>query len=437
MKQQLFWAIIVFVCSTLIRVFYAVHSPLYITTGDSVSYALTAKQIIETKQLVDPFRTPGYPLLLAAPYVLTNTEFPQEISGVYTSGLYAIRIIQSIFMIASAVAFYLLVLRVGISAPIAALFTIVGTSDYVILLLEHSILTESLSLCLLVLISYCTYCLIRKFSISAIGVLVMLWIGGVFLRPSFIGVPLLSVSIIWMRYRTMNIALLCALALVVYGGSVSMYSSVNANQNGVKGISRIGDINIWGKLLKMNVSDTALGNSQIADMARNARRVNATHPFEIFRQYPQLYQKKYAGEFHGFVTQVLRASYGAFIWDSFLSIPSVISSPTDLQDVTATTGKFDAFFKALKSFYGLLVYVAYIPLCAAPFALFVSWKKQEVALYGQVFLLLVGVYHIAVMALLSYNDFGRLMSTARPFLLVASYCVIIFTKRILYGKKTS
>jgi hypothetical protein len=179
----------------------------------------------------------------------------------------------------------------------------------------------------------------------------------------------------------------------------------------------------------MNVKDSALGSSEIADMARSARLVNATHPFEIFRQFPVLYQKKYAGLFHSFTSEVLHKSFGMFVLDSFLSIPTVISSPTDLQDITAKTGKFDAFFTFLKWFYELLMYMAYIPLFSLPFTLYFAWKKKTVELSTQVFISLVGVYHIALVVLLAYNDFGRLMSVARPFLLVSACYALLQIKR--------
>jgi hypothetical protein len=233
MKQQLFWGILVCCFAAVIRLLYAMHSPLYMTTGDSVSYALTAKNIIKTKQLVDPFRTPIYPLILAAPYVLTNSTVPDEISGVYSVGLHAVRILQSLVMISTAVLLYVLLTHIGISAPMSALLSVLGTSDYVILLLEHTILTESFALSWLVLVSYSTFRLIKKFSEKTLGLLVLFWIIGVFLRPSFIGIPLLSVFVIWLRHRSARILLIGFFALAVYGGITC--SSVNSVQHGVKG----------------------------------------------------------------------------------------------------------------------------------------------------------------------------------------------------------
>lgn len=429
MKPQFFWGIIVCCFAAVIRLLYAMHSPLYMTTGDSVSYSLTAKHIIQTKQLVDPFRTPIYPLILAAPYVLMNSTVPDEISGVYSVGLHAVRIVQSLVMIASAVLLFILLTRIGISAPMSALLSVLGTSDYVILLLEHTILTESFAVSWLVLVTYCTHILIRKFSAKTLGLLVLFWIIGVFLRPSFIAIPLLCVFVIWLRHRTARVMLLCFFALSVYGGIITVYSSVNSVQHGVRGISRIQDINIWGKLLHMNVKDTVLGSSEIADMARSARLVNRTHPFEIFRQFPILYQKKYAMLFHAFTSEVLHKSFGMFVLDSFLSIPTVISSPTDLQDITAKTGKFDELFTFLKWFYEILMYVAYISLFSLPFMVYFAWKKNTVELGTHIFISLVGVYHISIVAFLSYNDFGRLMSVGRPFLLVSAYYALVQIKR--------
>ena len=165
MNRQFIWVLCIVCIAIGIRSIYAVHSPLYLTTGDSVSYFLTAKKIIATKQLVDPWRTPVYPLILSIPYSFVDQPLPDEISGVYTIGLEYIRIAQSVSMVMATVLLFLLCQQLGIGRMMSALLTLVGTSDFTLLLLEHTIVTESFACVWLVILFYIQLQLLKKFTL--------------------------------------------------------------------------------------------------------------------------------------------------------------------------------------------------------------------------------------------------------------------------------
>ena len=410
--------------ASAVRMLYALHSPTYITTGDSVSYFLTAKQIVEKKQFVDPWRTPIYPMILSIPYVITHATLPDEISGIYTFGLYSVRIVQSLAVVIASVFLYLICTQIGIKKSVAALLVLLGTCDYVLLLLEHAILTEAFAFCWLVFVVYIQIQLLRKFSIVSVGILLASWIVGVFLRPSFIAIPILCISLLILRYRTWNVARYALLSLCIYASFLFGYSTINLQHHGVSGISRVSDVNIWGKLLHLDVQDSTLGQSDIAQKARSARVVNPKHPYEIFRQFPEMYKKEYAERFHAFVIGVLGQNRGAYIWDSLVSIPNVVTSKTDLIDITATTGVFDAQFAVLKTVYEWVMYLAYIPLFAFPFMIIYFVTKNTPEAYGRLMVLFISMYHVAMSTVMIYDDFGRHMSIARPFLLIAVYGVV-------------
>ncbi len=424
MKHHVFWGICLVLCATVLRFAYAAHSPSYITTGDSVSYFLTAKHIVETGNLVDPWRTPVYPLLLAVPYVFSGHPMPTEISGVFTSGLMCIRIWQSVFMVIGTLILYVICLKLRLNSFLSAALSFVATADYTLLLLEHAILTEAFSFFWLSIVVYFSVLLFTRFSWRYIAVLTILWIIGMFLRPSVIGLPFLILGASILRYRTRRMLVASIISLILYVGVITVYSRVNLSQSGFSGISRIQDVNMWGKLLHMGISDQDLGDSDTARKARAAMQVHAKHPFEIFRQFPELYKREHAGTFHNFTTGLVRDHLGAYVAHSVTSLPAVVTSPTDIVDKTATTGKYDAFFAVLKLIYQRLVYLSFIPLFGVLFVLYRAIKKSDATLSGVLCITLIGVYHVAVSSLMAYDDFGRLLAVARPLLLVSTVLLI-------------
>lgn len=427
MKHHIFWGICLVVCATMLRLAYQAHSPLYLTTGDSVSYFLTAKQIVEAGSLVDPWRTPVYPLLLAMPYVLGGQTMPTEISGVFTAGLMNIRVWQSVTMVFGTLILYLVCLRLRLKPFPSAVLSFVATADYTLLLLEHTILTEAFSFFWLCIVLSVSQLLFTRFRYRYVVVLTILWIVGVFLRPSVIGLPCIILGIGILQYRSRKMLLASICSLLLYISVITVYSRVNLSQSGFSGISRIQDVNMWGKLLRMNLNDESLGHSDMAQKARIAIGVNATHPFEIFRQFPELYRWEYAGLFHDYITGLVKDNMGAYLAHSVASLPAVVTTPTDLVDKTATTEKHDAFFAVLKLIYERLMYLSYIPLFGALFVLYKAIKKNDAMLWSVLCITLIGVYHIAVSALMAYDDFGRLLAIARPFLLVS---VVLFIREL-------
>lgn len=434
MKKHIPWIVLIACIATGIRIMYALHSPLYLTTGDSVSYFLTAKKIVETKGVVDPWRTPVYPMLLAVPYIVTARSLPQEISGRYTFGLEWVRVAQSIAMVIAALLLYVSCTYIGIGKPLSSVLAIIATSDVVLLLLEHAILTEAFSFLWLTGVLLLELSLLRRLQRWKGFVMVFLWIVGVFLRPSLIGIPVICVLFIMLRYKRTWVTLACLVALSIYAVSIQAYTHINVVQSGYRGISRIQDVNIWGKLLRMDIKDNDLGTSAMAQKAIAARRVNAVHPFEIFRQYPELYTKENAPIFHEFIMSILKPRLGRYLWDSLLQVASVMTSKTVIIDTTATTGMFDRFFSLLTVVYTGISFILLFSLFGLPMLVYRTLQRRTVESYGQLVTISIGIYHVVVSAGMAYDDFGRLLSVAKPFLLISTYLIF---REVISKKATS
>lgn len=222
--------------------------------------------------------------------------------------------------------------------------------------------------------------------------------------------------------------------LLIYGGSIFLYSRANGVANGYAGLSRISDVNIWGKLLVSGVTPDAFPKTEMGEMARTTFIPGSSDPWTLFRGYPQLFNREYVAGYHELVHSVLMHSIPQFLWSTFKMIPVVVTAPTVVIDKTAIAGTFDSFFFSLQWIYNVLVYLAYIPLLLFPFVVVQALQKKSAKQYVLIFLIALGWYHVGIASALAYDDFGRHLSIVRGILFMSLGMLVVELKHRLNEK---
>ena len=213
------------------------HSP------DSTEYLATADKILNSGQIADPKRTPGYPTFLAVVFSL----FPPQ-------NLWAVITVQLGLCFAAALAVYLLAYRLTARRWVAAVAAaLVGLNIYM-LDWAYSIRDESFSYALTVALFLIVERLARRVTplvvagFVALSTLLVMTRPFYLFLPALIGVALLARAFGLRQTRRELVAL--GLALVMIYGLVGGYVVLNGMSNGYYGVSYVSDANLFGKALE-------------------------------------------------------------------------------------------------------------------------------------------------------------------------------------------
>jgi len=142
-------------------------------------------------------------------------------------------------------------------------------------------------------------------------------------------------------------------------------------------------------------------------------------PWQVYRQFPEMYDAKNALPFHEFITKATRQSILPYVIKSTLELPGALVSKSDIVDVMATN-RFDWLFQTLQRTYQYAMYINYTVIVAFPVFLYEAWKKTTYNI-ALVLFALVGLYQIGIGVYLGYNDYARHISIAQPFLYLTSF----------------
>lgn len=418
------WLIGLIILAITIRILYYFHSPTYETAGDTVSYYLAGKAMVEEKRFIDPWRTPLYPVILAVPFLLGARPMPTDVVGVYIPEFWTVRIVQSIGGVLMIALLYVLLLLVGFSRRTSALYGIFIACNYLILMFEHTILTESFAVLWLVGTMYLTVSVIRRFSIRIFSLTVILWIVGTLLRPNFIALPIILSGIILLAHRTRIVIFACLAGLLVYGTVLYAYAGMNGNIYKYQGITRISDVNLLGKMLAYRLPmDSGEEKSDVELWLQSSQAAADTDPWQVFRNHPELFTNSYAMPLHTIVTKSVFRSIIPFVIDSTMELPGSLVSPSIVTDVTAKVNRFDNFFATLERIYYFGMYVNFAVFIAVPVFLWEALMNRTLKAYSLLLFSLVGLYQVCAGVYLGYDDFGRHILIAQPLLYVPSFVI--------------
>lgn len=267
-------------------ILYALHLATVIAP-DSKDYLATARKILDTGQIADPKRTPGYPAFLALVFSLFRSQDHALVVAVQL-GL--------CFIVAFGV--YLLAYRLAANRWVATVAAaLVGLNIYM-LDWAYSIRDESFSYALTVALFLVVERLARRptrvtaAAFVAVATLVVMTRPFYLFLPALIGLALLARAL-GLRAPRRELATL-GLALVVVYALVGGYVALNGATNGYYGVSYISDANLFGKVLEYRMLDYPVP-AQFQPIQGDARQfavVGDGLPWTFAREYG------YTGDFY-------------------------------------------------------------------------------------------------------------------------------------------
>jgi hypothetical protein len=215
---------------------------------DTVQYIAAAQDILSHGHLVDPVRTPGYPLLLALIFAVRGAQDQQ-----------AVVVVQTFLTVVASFEIYLLVYWLTRKTFLACLVASIISLNLYILDWEFSVRSETLAYVMLITLFLIVERLLQRAHIWTLLAFVVVAFFTIMVRPFYVALPaLLLVALaarsLWLHEgRARLIAWSCALALL-YGGLVG-YMALNWSLNGYFGISYIGTGNLFGKIIEYQMYD--------------------------------------------------------------------------------------------------------------------------------------------------------------------------------------
>ncbi len=210
---------------------------------DSREYLATAAKITRTGQLVDPRRTPGYPLLLALIFAFAGAN-----------NLGAVVVVQCALWLIAAVEVYLLAKRLTAHAWLACLAAAPVALNVYMLDWAYSIRDEMFSYVLIVTLFLLAERLARALRPGLVAAFAGIALLLILTRPLEIFLPALVIVALVARGALLghwkrHVAALGLSLLLIYG-CVAGYAALNGAQNGYTGISYVSDVNLFGKLME-------------------------------------------------------------------------------------------------------------------------------------------------------------------------------------------
>lgn len=423
--KRAYWIITIILVAVLARVLFYLNYPAYQTTGDSVTYYLTARSMIEKGVYADQWRTPVYPMMIALPYLLEGKKMPQEFPYMSYEFLW-VRIAQSVAGVLSLVILFYLLRSLGVGDSASGWYCLFMACNRTLMAFEHQLLTESFSVLSLLIITYMVVRLTKRFDWRSFYSTSVLMIVVVFLRPSYIALPLVVFAILCWRHRSKFILLASICMLIVYGSVLFIYAETNARLVQYRGISRISDVNLLGKILTLRLQVASAPESQgVKEIIREYMETNEdVNPWSVFRAYPLLYRSEYAKPLGDFVHSVVSANAPTYVYEATKQIPYSLIDISEENDILYTTQRFNTLFKFLDWIYYYSQYINLAVLCAAPWYIMVALRKRNTKNAGYLVISIMILYHIAFAVYLGYADFARHLSVIQPLLYVLSFSFI-------------
>ncbi len=439
--------------SSLLVLAYYLNHPTPEYYPDTATYLTVTGHIMTTGKLVDPVRTPGYPLLVALCFWLAGQ-----------GNLLAVSIVQGVLFVLAALEVYCITylltrrafgggrLREPSSRILGsfaasrapawmglAIGLLVGTNTY---LLSYSkpILSEGFSLWIVTSLALALLLFARSFQLRYFWLLVAFLFIAFMTRPEWAYAPvllflfLLLLALARGRFRRLAPHALAA-TLLLYS-LLGLYIYENAALNGFSGITSIQRANLLGKVLQYDMQGEA--PQPYATLAREAsayRATGAIDPYDFALLHPEVAANNWALA-DAYTTAIVKAHPLEFV---LKTIPLLFTTSNEYfeRSFIASQGPFAAPLFLLRWFsLGTLMLSQFFPYLALFWLGLLCWRWREHSPLreGMAALSFVGLYELAVISAGGYSDYSRLHVAFEPVMLVVVCASLLLGLSFLLGK---
>lgn len=409
----------IFIISLLIRTFYFITLKEFRVYPDSEEYLRAAYKL--SSLMMDTARVPLYPAFIQ----LSRLVLP------WTSATEAVYIFQMIVSSLGMVILFILCSMLFHSGIKAFFITVFCATNTAIINWDFLLLSESLSMVLLLFLVFILLLLLQKPVLSRIVLSFVLCGCLLFIRPFYALFPALLMigflflfRLLYKQERRFIWASLAGAAVVYL--AVLLYSNVNYHQNGYLGISPVSTINKMGKVLQYDMQDLS-SNEKIKEWVRQektAARDEAVDPVVFMRKYgleENFYQE--AAEFTGEIIKnhpliYIRETLGFIAGEEFLNSPVF----TDYNQNNYNRLWPSELFYALNGFaqfnkFKFFLFLLFLE-CIHTVAALAAGKKD-----GWMWLVIDSIllYQLFMSVIGAHGEYQRLMAPAYPFIFIIFY----------------
>jgi hypothetical protein len=250
-NKYLFFGVLLLLLTIIATVTYFVNYPRVEFNADSPAYIVVADRLyVNPILLVDVWRLPGYPFLIAFVYAFAGYRNWMAIS--YAQGVLFVLATMEIYVLA------ILILKRTWMAFLIGL--IVGT-NVILLSYVKPIMSEGLALWQLTTLALAVVYFIRTLKIRTFWLVVVCLVPLLFTRPEwlYLPVPLFAyfLLITLRRGPVRRVLVNVVFALVCVYGLVGSYIGINTLVNHYPGLTAVENFNLMGKVLQYNMQDEA------------------------------------------------------------------------------------------------------------------------------------------------------------------------------------
>jgi hypothetical protein len=438
MKNEKAWIIIFFFIAILLRFLYFFSNPIPTVMPDTYGYNSVGYRILEGKMpLINDERTPLYPLLLNVMTRIAGRTDNRLDTPEFILGSQYLTFFQSVVFLVALLFFYktLKILKIPLVFRLVSLYLL--SSNFYLLFYERVLLTESLSVSLVIITTYIGIKLILKpqffyFLLSTFYFLLLF-----LLRPVFLLFPLTLFPLVMILNRTKKILVPCLLSLFVFYLLPSIFYFSNIHNYSYSGINHITDVNVLGRILKNNISvESAKTNKFYQPVMDYRKKGGFWDPYYfLFAFDPTLLtrdnNRKELGELQKFTKTVMINQLPMYIFGGIKDIPSaLLESPSSPPNISAKYYLLWNLLYQISRGTQILLSV-FIPISILLFLYKLIAKSYTLTTFyiqSSIFYLLFSIlYLLLTTVLFGYSDFGRLLLPIVPIL-------ILQAELILYNK---
>jgi hypothetical protein len=411
--QYALCAALLLLLTTVVVVAYYLNHPQPESGGDTSGYLDVVQRIQTQGRLVNPWRLPGYPLLIVLVYTLAGQ-----------GNLLAVSVAQAALFVLATLELYVLavlVLRRGWAALLIGL--LVGTNP-TLLSYVKPLMSEALALWLLVSLALAVAFFVSTLQTRFLWLVTALTLALFLTRPEWIYLPLPLFAYLLLVARQQGIArhvLPHALASVVLLYAIlGSYIYINTTQNGFVGVTAIQDANAFGKVLQYDMQDEAPPQyAPVSKLVDSYVARGIKNPYYILNREPALARNDGALA-SAYAWAIIEHHPGEFLAKSVLLALSPFTGFYYESQVDAT-GPFGTPLLWLQTIFRTLYsWNMYFPLGAMFWLLMLCWRRtrqlRAVQLMGVVVLL--ALYGLVLTTVGGYVDYGRLHTLFAPLLIL-------------------
>ena len=217
-----------------------------IQTADTPSYLHVAAGIAHNGLIFDPIRTPGYPALLALIFAIAGKN-----------NMVAVVAVQSALMVASSLQLYSITTRLLAHRWLASAVASMLALNLYLINWERMIGTETLSLWTVITLFGIFLRYVATGRVQWMVAFALWSVVVVLTRPFFVYLPLLLLALLFVRHLRLGIFRRSwwqfAVGVALAYGLIVGYMAGNAAICGYFGLSDVGSVNLFGKVLEYHM----------------------------------------------------------------------------------------------------------------------------------------------------------------------------------------